>query len=193
MEFIILQPLQTNKKDLNTSLIQRKFEITPEEESLILHEAGGPYSGFVVKKIIPLGSQQQALNLDKCDLSFKLNVFMKHATLPEMQQVFEENLFHNKFIQFYLIKKKTVKEQRVLQFWFSTDSAKDRMTCSNSFFHNLFKGDNFPKDYFMFLLKIMQIFKVLKPIRQLKIEIEKVGSPQPLGSQCKISKLQFYF
>lgn len=54
------------------------------------------------------------------------------------------------------------------------------MTCSNSFFHNLFKGDNFPKDYFMFLLKVMQIFKALKSISQLKIDFEKIGLPQPI-------------
>ena len=60
------------------------------------------------------------------------------------------------------------------------------MTCSNSFFHNLFKGDNFPKDYFMFLLKVMQIFKALKPISLLKIEIEKIGAPQPLSTPSKL-------
>jgi hypothetical protein len=59
------------------------------------------------------------------------------------------------------------------------------MTCSNSFFHNLFKGDNFPKDYFMFLLRVMQIFKALKSLGQLKIEIEKIGPAQPVNSPSK--------
>lgn len=80
------------------------------------------------------------------------------------------------------------KEQRVLQFWFSTQSQSDRMTWSNSFFHNLLKGD-FPKDYFMFLLKIMQIVKGLKGISHLKIEIEKLGIPQPVEIKCKFSNM----
>lgn len=85
MEFIILQPLQTNNANLNTSLIERKSQLTQDEENLILHEAGGPFSGFIVKKIQPLDFQQFS---DKSDLSFKLNVYMKHTVLPGMQQVF---------------------------------------------------------------------------------------------------------
>ena len=85
-------------------------------------------------------------------------------------------------------------ELRILQFWFSTNSDKERLTCSNSFFHNLFKGDNFPKDYFTFLLKVMQIFKALKPISQLKIEFEKLGNPQPISAPSKyfISQLLLF-
>ena len=82
---------------------------------------------------------------------------------------------------------------RILQFWFSTDDTKERMTCSNSFFHNLFKGDNFPKDYFMFLLKIMQIFKALRSISQLKIEFEKVGLPQPINTPSKFIFFVIYY
>jgi hypothetical protein len=65
------------------------------------------------------------------------------------------------------------------------------MTYSNSFFHNLFKGDNFPKDYFMFLLKVMQIFKALKAISQLKIEFIKVGSPQPIAAPSNFELVSF--
>ena len=61
------------------------------------------------------------------------------------------------------------------------------MNYSNSFFYNLFKGDNFPKDYFNFLLKVMQIFKALKPIMQLKVEIEQIGVAENMGSQCNHS------
>ena len=70
------------------------------------------------------------------------------------------------------------------------------MTYSNSFFHNLFKGDNFPKDYFMFLLKVMQIFKALKAIAQLKIEFIKVGGPQPItapSNQLVAFRIQLLF
>ena len=73
----------------------------------------------------------------------------------------------------------------MIEFWFSTQSESERMTCSNSFFHNLFKGDNFPKDYFMFLLRVMQIFKALKSLGQLKIEIEKISPAQPVNSPSK--------
>ena len=87
MEYIILQPLQTNNEKLNISIIQRKHEISKEEENLILHEAGGAFAGFIIKKMMPIHLQQRLLNFDKSDLAFKLNVFMKHATKPEMQQV----------------------------------------------------------------------------------------------------------
>ena len=86
-------------------------------------------------------------------------------------------------------KKIIKKEARIIEFWFSTQSESERMTCSNSFFHNLFKGDNFPKDYFMFLLRVMQIFKALKSLSQLKIEIEKIGQPKPLNSPSKSNYL----
>ena len=52
---------------------------------------------------------------------------------------------------------------------------------TTSFFHNLYKGDGFPKDYFEFLLKVMQIFKALKQVRQLKIEILQIGDAQPVN------------
>ena len=87
MEYIILQPLQTNNEKLNVSIVQRKAELTREEESLILHEAEGPFAGFIIKKMMPIELQQRLLSFDKSDLSFKLNMFMKHATRPEMQQV----------------------------------------------------------------------------------------------------------
>lgn len=165
MEFILLQPLQTEDTDrLNVSLIERKKELTAEEEALIIHEASGPYSGFIIKKVLPFNVQ-----LEKCHLSFKLKVYMRQSGQKNMQH-----------------------EQRTLQFWFSTQSQKDRMTCSNSFFHNLFKGDNFPKDYFMFLLRVMQIFKALKPISLLKIDIEKIGAPQPLETSMSIQDPKKY-
>jgi hypothetical protein len=166
MEYILLQPLQTNNPSLNVSLVERKYELTTDEKKLILHEASGAYSGFVVKKILPLHLQTQSMRDKKCDLTFKLNVYMKNTSRSEMQH-----------------------EVRTIQFWFATNSEKERMTYSNSFFHNLFKGDNFPKDYFMFLLRIMQIFKALKAIQQLKIEIEQTGQTQPPSSPSKYSFL----
>ena len=87
MEYIILQPLQTKSDKLNVSIIERKTNISLEEEKLILHEAGGTYSGFIVKKILPLNLQSSSFTSEKGDSSFKLNVFMRHSTNPEMQQV----------------------------------------------------------------------------------------------------------
>jgi hypothetical protein len=88
MEYIILQPLQTKNINSNVSLIERKYSITAEEEKLILHEAGGPFSGFIVKKILPLNMQNDfAIIRRNSDVSFKLNVYMRHANSSEMQQV----------------------------------------------------------------------------------------------------------
>ena len=172
MEYIILQPMQTRNKGSNVSLVQRQSSLTPEEERLVLHEAGGPFSGFVVKKLLPLHMQQHSAlvtSAAKCDLSFRLNVFMRHHHKPaaEASSASIVNESSMSSIQ---------QEQRTIEFWFATNASQaERMTCSNSFFHNLFKGDNFPKDYFMFLLRIMQIFKALKPIVQLRIDIEQIG------------------
>jgi hypothetical protein len=98
MEFIILQPLQTKNASTNVSIVERKVNITPEEEKLILHEAGGAYSGFIVKKILPLNYQPSIYTNEKGDSSFKLNVFMRHATNPEMQQVKERQRNGLKYI-----------------------------------------------------------------------------------------------
>ncbi len=84
MEYILLQPL-INDNIKNVSLIERKTNLTSEEESLILHKADGPYSGFIVKKILPFD-----LKLDKCHLSFKLNVYMKKSGESISHQVNKE-------------------------------------------------------------------------------------------------------
>ncbi|RMZ95820.1 hypothetical protein BpHYR1_017278 [Brachionus plicatilis] len=159
MEYIVLEPLVSKNTGLNLSIIERKTKITAEEEKLILHEAEGSFTGFIVKKPMPLLIQESLLNFRKSDLSFKLKVLMKHLTLAQEQQ-----------------------EQRVLTFWFINADKKEHLNCSNMFFRNLFKQD-FPRDYFSFLLRIMQIIKVVKSISRVKVEIEKIGSPKPLGSQ----------
>ena len=163
MDYIVLEPLQSEQSALNVSVIERKFDISPEEHKLLLHEAEGPFAGFIVKKALPIQLQNKLVNLQKSDFSFKLKVLMKHASLPEVQQ-----------------------EQRVFKFWFLTNDEKERVKCSNIFFRNLYKGDDFPKDYFAFLLRCMQIIKALKPIAKIRIEIEKIGDPQPLGFQSKV-------
>ena len=156
MEFILLQPLQTANKNLNVSLIERKYKITSDEESLILHEAdAGPYNGFVIKKILPTHLQQPINAMPSCHLMFKLTAFMRNLAKNEVQR-----------------------EQRTLEFWFGTNVESERFDCSNAFFRSLFETDNFPKDYFMFLLRIMLIVKELKPISSLKVSIEKIGEPQ---------------
>jgi hypothetical protein len=45
----------------------------------------------------------------------------------------------------------------------------------------MFKNE-FPKDYFTFILLLMQMVKGFKPIDSLKVEIEKTGAPMPIGS-----------
>ncbi len=70
-------------KALNITLIERKTELTLEEENGILHKAGGPYAGFVINKP-PLHAVEE---LETCHLSFKLNVYMKHVELEQIQQV----------------------------------------------------------------------------------------------------------
>lgn len=60
--------------------------MSQDEEGLIEHKAGGPFSGFVVKKILPI-HLHRTLNLEKCHLSFKLNVYMKRANSEDMQHV----------------------------------------------------------------------------------------------------------
>ena len=67
--------------------------LSQDEEGLIEHKAGGPFSGFVVKKMLPI-SLQRTLTLDKCHLSFKLNVFMKRAgNDDDMQHVSLDSIF----------------------------------------------------------------------------------------------------
>ena len=167
MEFIILQPLQTNSKDLNVSLIQRRHELTADEESSILHEGDGQYEGFVIKKSLPQ-HMQASLNLAPCHLLCKLKLYMKHATNSETRHVRSQPpliatpLIHPVSGLFFGVFSFFFKERRTLQFWFSASSEKERSDCYNTFLRSLLKPDNFPKDYFTFLLKIMLIFKELK-------------------------------
>jgi hypothetical protein len=82
MEYIVMTPL-LQSKTLNVTLIERKSEISDDEERGILHKAGGQYTGFIVNKSL----LQPIDELEPCQLSFKLNVYMKHAQLDEIQQV----------------------------------------------------------------------------------------------------------
>lgn len=172
MEYILLQPLQTANKNLNVSLIERKYKITSDEEKLILHEADdGAYNGFVVKKLLPLQSQQSIPTTSH--LMFKLTAFMRNVAKNEVQR-----------------------ELRTLEFGFGTNVEREQFDCSNAFFRSLFETDNFPKDYFMFLLRIMLIVKELKPISFLKVSIEKVGEPQhpnnATGMLCEVLKFNLF-
>ncbi len=74
---------------------------------------------------------------------------------------------------------------RSLKFWFYESSEEEQMGYSHDFFRILFRNDNFPKDYFTFVLRLMQLIKAFTPIKQLKLEIEKVGQPLPVGSTSK--------
>ncbi len=69
---------------LNITLIERKLqnELTLEDEGSILHKAGGPFTGFIINK-----HASKELVKEPCHLSFKLNVYMRHATNSEIQQV----------------------------------------------------------------------------------------------------------
>jgi hypothetical protein len=82
MEYIVMTPLlQSNT--VNITLIERKTEINEDEERGIMHKAGGPYTGFIIKKVPVLPIDE----LEACHLSFKLNVYMRHTQLEEIQQV----------------------------------------------------------------------------------------------------------
>ncbi len=55
------------------------------------------------------------------------------------------------------------------------------MSYSHNFFQILFR-DNFPKDYFTFILRLMQLLRAFSPIKKLKLDIATIGTPLPLGS-----------
>lgn len=58
------------------------------------------------------------------------------------------------------------------------------MGYSHNFFQILFR-DNFPKDYFTFILRLMQLLRAFAPIKKIKLEIQTIGTPLPLGSPSK--------
>lgn len=87
MEYIVLQPLESADPNKNISLIERKNEINEYEQSLILHESGGPFAGFIVKKAMPIQLQARFINLTKSDMSSKIKVLMKNANQPMFQEV----------------------------------------------------------------------------------------------------------
>lgn len=147
---------------LNVTLIERKLqnELTSEDEASILHRAGGPFTGFIINK---LASKElnASLSREPCHLSFKLNVYMRRSSNSEIQQ-----------------------ETRCLEFWFIPSTEEERMSYSHNFFQILFR-DNFPKDYFTFILRLMQLLRAFSPIKKLKLDIATIGTPLPLGSPIK--------
>lgn len=87
MEYIILQPLESIDINKNISLIERKTDLTEFEQSLVIHESGGPFAGFIVKKSMPIDLQNQVLRLSKSDMTSKIKVLMKSANQPLFQEV----------------------------------------------------------------------------------------------------------
>lgn len=149
------------KSDARTiTLIERKATLTQDEERSVLHAAGGKFAGFVVNNYSP----ERIAAFRAPHFSFKFNVFVRNTASQQMQQ-----------------------ETRTIQFIFCDSSEDDRIKYCDEFFRIMFKNE-FPKDYFTFILLLMQMIKGFKPIDSLKVEIEKTGALMPIGSPTKESK-----
>lgn len=165
MDFIVLTPLLKSSRK-NVSLIEKLKELDINEETSVMHKAGGPYNGFIIRKYSP----ELKNTLNKSHLSFKLNIYVRNANNGgEIQH-----------------------EYRTIQFWFVAQSNKElHIGYCNEFFKNLFKN-SFPKDYFSFLLLQMQLLKAFKPIEKILVEIEKIGEPLTLNEFNRLQNSKEY-
>ncbi|CAF3180281.1 unnamed protein product [Rotaria socialis] len=142
-EYIVLIPLQKTST-INKISIERR-DIVDIKDKNILHIGGGSNVDFIIYKNCPL--MQQDNELAPCSSEFK--VFMIDKQTEKLHQ-----------------------ENRILHFWFYNLTKQQSIDHTNEFLSRLFKADEFPRDYFSFIKRLMELLRLFSSIRKLQLEIQ---------------------
>ncbi|XP_022240660.1 uncharacterized protein LOC106458690 isoform X2 [Limulus polyphemus] len=133
----------------HTRIKIERVQQTDENNSSVMHVAGGAHKGIVINKEASSGEDDQF-----------------HAQLTLEFKVFLTNAANDTHTQ----------ESRQLKFWFKNEvSEPDQMRNAQDFFKELVSPSHFPKDYVGFIKGIMKLMQLkYRNIRKIEVEIRQI-------------------
>ncbi|CAF3028040.1 unnamed protein product [Rotaria sp. Silwood2] len=143
-EYIVLIPLQKTSTINKVSIERRNIDDTTDKN--ILYIGNGSNVDFII---------------------------YKNAQL--IQDDNESNQFSTQFKVFMIDKqtKKLHQENRTINFWFNNHFGQNQYADdTNEFLRILFKSDEFPRDYFSFIKRLMELLRLFSSIRKLELQIQ---------------------
>ncbi|CAF0973880.1 unnamed protein product [Rotaria magnacalcarata] len=142
-EYVVLIPLQKTAI-LNIVLIERR-RVGDITDKNILHIGSGRNVDFIIyKNSLPVESDNEP-----SQFSSQFKVFMMDKRTQELNQ-----------------------ENRILRFWFHSLEQNQCLYDANELIHALFKSDEFPRDYFSFIKRLMELLRMFTRIRKIELEIQ---------------------
>ncbi|XP_013773679.1 uncharacterized protein LOC106458690 isoform X3 [Limulus polyphemus] len=146
-ERIVMTPIK--KGHGHTRIKIERVQQTDENNSSVMHVAGGAHKGIVINKEASSGEDDQF-----------------HAQLTLEFKVFLTNAANDTHTQ----------ESRQLKFWFKNEvSEPDQMRNAQDFFKELVSPSHFPKDYVGFIKGIMKLMQLkYRNIRKIEVEIRQI-------------------
>ncbi|CAF4221574.1 unnamed protein product [Rotaria socialis] len=142
-EYVVLIPLQKTAI-LNIVLIERR-RVSDITDKNILHIGSGRNVDFIIyKNSLPVQSDNEP-----SQFSSQFKVFMMDKRTQELNQ-----------------------ENRILRFWFYSLEQNQCLYDANELLRALFKSDEFPRDYFSFIKRLMELLRMFTRIRKIELEIQ---------------------
>jgi len=84
-------------------------------------------------------------------------------------------------------------ENRILRLWFFKPNQDDSLRDGHEFIRTLFKSDEFPKDYFSFIKRLMELLRKYTKIRKIELEIQTITNQHVDIDNPRMSTFSFRF
>ncbi|CAF1677367.1 unnamed protein product [Adineta ricciae] len=148
-DYIVLIPLQKTST-INVASIERQTNVDPTDKN-ILHIGSGNNIDFIIYKNADSAQDEN----EPVGYTTQFKVFM---TDKQTKGVHQEN--------------------RVLHFWFYDQNDEEYSDDVNEFMRGLFKSSEFPRDYFLFIKRLMELLRRFAMIRKIQLEIHTLTDQQ---------------
>ncbi|CAF0984238.1 unnamed protein product [Adineta steineri] len=142
-EYIVLIPLQKTST-VNIVSIERQ-NLVDKTDKNILHIGSGLNDDFIIYK----NSQSVQEENEPVEFSSRFKVFMIDKQTKKIHQ-----------------------ENRILHFWFYDLQTDECVNETNEFMRVLLKSNEFPRDYFSFIKRLMELLRTFSIIRKIQLEIQ---------------------
>ncbi|CAF0873416.1 unnamed protein product [Adineta steineri] len=145
-EYVVLIPLHKTST-INTVLIERR-KVADITDKNILHIGSGRNVDFIIYK----NSEPAIRDNEPVQFSSQFKVFMTDKQTDEIHQ-----------------------ENRTLRLWFYNLTQNQCLSDAHEFIRSLFKSDEFPRDYFSFIKRLMELLRMFTRIRKIELEIQTIN------------------
>ncbi|CAF1010450.1 unnamed protein product [Rotaria sordida] len=145
-EYVILIPLEKTSTINIVSIERRKVNDITDKN--ILHIGSGRNVDFIIyKNSLPAQPDNEPVQF-----SSQFKVFMIDKKTQELHQ-----------------------ENRILRLWFYSLTQNQCLYDANELIRLLFKSDEFPRDYFSFIKRLMELLRMFTRIRKIELEIQTLN------------------